>query len=45
MKRLVIISLLAILPVTIAACNTIGGMGHDVKDTGAAVQSAASSAK
>lgn len=44
MKRLVIISLLAILP-AVAACNTIGGMGHDVKDTGAAVQSAASANK
>lgn len=45
MKRLVIISLLAILPCTIAACNTIGGAGHDVKNAGAAVQSAASEAK
>ncbi|MGZ3298278.1 MAG: entericidin [Asticcacaulis sp.] len=41
MKRLAIISLLALLP-AIAACHTLGGMGHDVKDAGAAVQSAAS---
>jgi predicted small secreted protein len=45
MKRLIIISMLAILPCTIAACNTIGGMGHDVKNAGGAVQSAASEAK
>ena len=45
MKRLIIISMLAILPATIAACNTIGGMGHDVKNAGGAVQSAASDAK
>lgn len=45
MKRLIIISMLAILPATVAACHTIGGMGHDVKDAGAAVQSAASDSK
>ncbi len=45
MKRLIIISMLAIVPVTIAACNTIGGAGHDIKNAGSAVQSAASDAK
>jgi predicted small secreted protein len=39
MKRLAIISMLALLPL-IAACNTIHGAGKDISTVGHSVQSA-----
>lgn len=39
MKRLVIISLIAILPV-LSACNTIKGVGRDIESVGEALDNA-----
>jgi len=39
MKRLVIISLIAILPV-LSACNTIKGVGRDIESAGDALDRA-----
>jgi entericidin B len=44
MKPLMIV-MLAILSLSLSACNTIGGAGKDVKATGAAVEKAADNAK
>lgn len=39
MKRLVIISLIAILPV-LSACNTVKGVGRDIESAGEAMDRA-----
>ncbi|ESQ77968.1 entericidin A/B family lipoprotein [Asticcacaulis sp. YBE204] len=41
MKRIIIISLIAMLPV-LSACNTIKGVGRDIESVGDALDKAAS---
>lgn len=41
MKKLILTGLLMLVPVALSACNTVEGMGQDMKQGGAAIEKAA----
>ncbi len=40
MKRLVFVSLISLLVLNLSACNTLNGIGKDIKQGGAAIEKA-----